>query len=228
MRLLAVVAFIFIRIYCKFLRYVYVDRHHSILALEKRQQILYAFYHGKQLMLLGYPVEKPMVQMVSLSKDGDLQAEILRYLGFTIVRGSPKKNGRKALFEMIELVLAGCNAALAIDGSRGPYGKVKPGILHVARDSSGVIIPLVAAAKRKIVLKRSWDKYEIPLPFTRTVVLEGEPMLIDEEIDDLDLEQKRVELEQTLEKLHERAEKIAMGEDEFAENNEEVTEEKHD
>jgi len=213
-RLLAVLAFIFIRIYCKLLKYVYINRHHSVMAAEEGKQILYAFYHGKQLMLLGYPVPKPMVQMVSLSKDGELQKEILHYLGFTVVRGSQGKNGREALFEMVEFVLSGVHGALAIDGSRGPYGKVKPGIMYLARDSGGVIIPLAAASKKNIVLKNTWDKYEIPLPFTKTVVIEGEAIEIDGEIDDPELEYERQKLEITLKELHAQAVSLAEGEDE--------------
>lgn len=210
-RLLAFFAFLLIRALGLLLRYRYLDRHHSLLVQEKGHPVLYAFFHGRQLMLLNYPLPQPMVQMVSLSKDGELQAMILRYLGFVVVRGSPGKGGRQALLEMTDLVLNGCHGALAVDGSRGPLMKVKPGILHLARDSSAAIVPLAAGATANTVLERAWDRYMIPWPFSRVVVVEGEPMQIDEDIDDEELELKRIELEKRLIDLQGRADALAAG-----------------
>lgn len=210
-RFLAFWAHLVIRLLRRLWRYRYVDRHHSLLTVEAGRPVLYAFHHGKQLMLLGHIVPLPMVQMVSLSKDGDLQSEILRLLGFTVVRGSPGRRGTEALYEMGELVLNGCHAALAVDGSRGPLHTVKPGILHLARDTEGAIIPLVAAARRSFVLKRTWDHYEIPWPFTRVVILEGEPITLDADIDEEEFEQTRQKLERRLLKLSARAQALAAG-----------------
>jgi len=206
--ILAIFAMFIIRLVGFLLRYRFYNRHHSILAEEEGKAVLYAFWHGKQLMLLNYPLPMPMVQMVSLSKDGDLQNEILKLLGFSIVRGSSGKRGQEALYEMTDMILKGCHGALAVDGSRGPYGKVKDGILHLARDTGGVVIPLAAATQRKIVLKKSWDKYEIPLPFSKTVVLEGKPLEINPDISDDELEGQRKILERALRNLHQKAEEL--------------------
>ncbi len=203
--LLAFLAFLFIRALTATLRYRFVDRHHSLLARESGTPVLYAFLHGHQLMLFGYPAPRPLVQMVSLSRDGDLQAEILRLLGFHFVRGSPGKNGMEALYEMTGRVLDGEHAALAVDGSRGPRGKVKPGIIHLARDSGGGIIPIAAAARRSIILKNAWDRYEIPWPFTRVAVVESEPIFIDPDAEDDELERQRKRIETRLTDLRRRA-----------------------
>lgn len=114
---------------------------------------------------------------------------------------------------MADLVLHGCHAMLAVDGSKGPYQKAKLGILHLARDTGGVIIPLAAAARRKIVLEKTWDKYTIPMPFSPTVILEGEAVLVDPEIEDEDLEKLRAKLEKDLISLHRKAERIVNGEE---------------
>lgn len=204
--LLAIIAYWFIRILTALYRYKLYDRHHTILLEEEGTPILHAFYHGKQLALFGYPMPKPMVLMISKSKDGDLQNEIVRFFGFQTVRGSSGKDGEKALVEMSDFVIHTCNASLTVDGSRGPLHSVKSGILHLARDTGGAIVPLAVASKPKIVLEQAWDKYEIPLPWARVVVMQAEPLFIDGEIDDEGLELKRKKLKERLDALQEEAE----------------------
>ncbi|RJO74018.1 MAG: DUF374 domain-containing protein [Myxococcales bacterium] len=205
---LALLAYLVIRLISALLRVRIVGRGGLLRAVEENRPALFAFFHGRQLMLFGYPAPRPLVQMASLSKDGDLQAEILRLFGFTVVRGSPAKRGQEALYEMTELCLNGCHAALAVDGSRGPYQKVKPGILQLARDSGGLIIPLAAAARYCTVLSRSWDRYTIPWPFSHVAIVEGEPIEIDSEIDDEGLEGQRAMLERRLLELQAEAERL--------------------
>ncbi len=212
-RLLAFLAFIVIRIWIRLLRIRMVDRQHSLLAIERGQPVLYAFFHGQQLALFGYSAPRPLVQMASLSKDGEWQAEFLRLMGFSVVRGSPGRRGREALFEMTEFVLKGCHAALAVDGSRGPYHVVKPGILSLARDSGGVIIPLAASSAYRSVLGKSWDQYEIPWPFSKVVIVEGEPMTVDVDIDPDGFERMRAELERRLKELTHYAESMVRPEE---------------
>ena len=207
-QLLAFIAFVVIRLWCLTLRYRFIDGHHSLLKIQDGYSVLYAFWHGKQLMLFGYPGPRPMVQMVSLSKDGDLQKAILGWFGFSVVRGSPKKRGEQALYEMTEQVLQGYHGALAVDGSRGPVHQVKPGIVHVARDTGAVIIPIAAAARYRTVLKSTWDQYEIPWLFSPTVIVEGQPIEVDQEIDDDELERIRKQLELRLRMLHLKAEEM--------------------
>jgi lysophospholipid acyltransferase (LPLAT)-like uncharacterized protein len=208
-RFLAFLAHLLIRLFRSLWRYRYIDRHHSLNAIEDGRPVLYAFFHGQQLMLLGHRNPFPMVQMVSLSKDGDLQNDILHFLGFTTVRGSSGKGGAEALYSMADLVLNGCHAALAVDGSRGPIYQVRRGVLHLARDTEGAIIPVVAAARRSITLKSTWDQYEIPLPFARVVTIEGEPIVIGEDITDEEFESARALLQARLLALTMRAKFLA-------------------
>ena len=195
---LSFIAFIILKAWISLLRIQVHERQHSIGLIERQQPVIYAFFHGKQLALLGYPAPKPMAQMVSLSADGEWQTRILRLFGFQIVRGSQGKRGREALWEMTELVLNGCNAALAVDGSRGPREKVKPGILHLASDSGAPIIPVGVASSNVTKLTSAWDHYEIPWPLSTVVIIEGEALHIPEDILDDDLSLFRCELEKRM------------------------------
>lgn len=145
--------------------------------LARGEGYAYGFWHGRQLVLLGAHDGERCAIMVSLSRDGAIQKEVCDEFGYLVVRGSSSRRGRKALAELSALVAEGWNPALAVDGPRGPAGRVQPGLLALARRHGLWIVPLACASRRRIVLS-SWDRTEIPLPFTRAVVVYGLPFRV--------------------------------------------------
>ncbi len=113
---------------------------------------------------------------MSFSRDGDLQARALPVLGLAVRRGSTSRGGVRGLAALVRLLRGGMDAAFAVDGPRGPWGVVKPGAAAAARFAGGVLVPLGCAASRSWVLKKAWDRFEIPLPFARVVVSVGSPL----------------------------------------------------
>lgn len=136
---------------------------------------LVAFWHGDQLPLLGQRPAGRLVAPVSLSADGRLQARILARLGVEHVSGSSSRGGARALRGLWRAVGSGALALVAVDGPRGPRGVVKPGVIHLARRTGLPIWPVGVAVRRGRRLRRAWDRYLLPLPFTRTVVTIGDP-----------------------------------------------------
>jgi lysophospholipid acyltransferase (LPLAT)-like uncharacterized protein len=140
---------------------------------DTRPRVL-AFFHGTQLMLQRLPRARRTCVMVSHSRDGEIQAAALSTLGFDVVRGSSSRGGARALAAMVrKLRQPRTDAVFAVDGPRGPYGLVKPGVLVAAGRSGASIIPAGAAARRKIVLDRAWDRFVLPWPFTRVDIVLG-------------------------------------------------------
>ncbi|MEJ7729098.1 MAG: DUF374 domain-containing protein [Polyangiaceae bacterium] len=138
---------------------------------------VYAFWHGQQLALLRWARRRRTLAMVSLSRDGALQACALPRLGMDIVRGSTSRGGAAGVRAMVRRMRdAGADAAFAVDGPRGPLGTVAPGALAVARATGGVVVPLASASAAGWVLERAWDRYELPRPFTRVAVALGAPL----------------------------------------------------
>jgi hypothetical protein len=136
-----------------------------------------AFFHGTQLMLHALSRQRRTCVMVSRSRDGDLQAAALGMLGFEVVRGSSSRGGTRALAAVVRrLREPETDAVFAVDGPRGPYGVVKPGVLAAAEHSGASVIPAGAAAKRRVVLARAWDRFVLPLPFTRVDIVLGQPI----------------------------------------------------
>ena len=88
----------------------------------------------------------------------------------------------------------------AIDGPRGPRYEVKPGPVILAKKTGNPIIPFVFEPRRFWTLK-SWDKMQIPWPFTRTLLVIGEPIYVDAQADDAAVELKVQELQFELDRL---------------------------
>lgn len=137
-----------------------------------------AFWHGRQMPLVAVRTQ-PAVALVSLSKDGELQTGVMRCLGLRVVRGSSSRGGAAALKAVVSALGRGADAVFAVDGPRGPARRVKPGALSAARLSGAAVVPVGAAVSRGSVLARAWDRFVVPWPFARIVVVAGAPLDID-------------------------------------------------
>jgi lysophospholipid acyltransferase (LPLAT)-like uncharacterized protein len=137
-----------------------------------------AFWHGKQLPLVAVR-SRNAVALVSWSKDGELQTGVMRSLGLAVVRGSSSKGGATALRAVVSALARGLDAVFAVDGPRGPAGRAKPGALLAARLSGARMVPVGSAVSRATVLGRAWDRFTLPWPFARVVVVAGAPLDVD-------------------------------------------------
>lgn len=139
--------------------------------------LVFGFWHGRQMALLGAQRRRPAVTLVSWSRDGELQAGAMRALGFRVVRGSSSRGGAAGLRRLARaLRRRASDAVFAVDGPRGPVGFAKPGVARAAKLTGGVVVPVGSAVSRAIRIRRSWDDFEIPLPFARVVVVLGAPL----------------------------------------------------
>jgi len=137
-----------------------------------RGPVVFAFRHGEQLAVLGTHLDLDVAAMASLSKDGALAAAALERLGVACVRGSSSRGGLQAMRAGLTVLRAGRSLALTVDGPRGPAGEPKPGAALVARMARAPIC-WVRAAPRRALRLRSWDRFEIPWPFTRITLTYG-------------------------------------------------------
>jgi hypothetical protein len=97
-------------------------------------------------------------------------------LGIQVARGSSSRAGATGLRALLRRLRAGADGAFAADGPRGPLGRAKPGAALAAKRAGACLIPLASAAAQKLVLRRAWDHFEIPLPFTSVVIVAGSPV----------------------------------------------------
>lgn len=135
-----------------------------------------AFFHGEQFALLAWPRRRPTVALVSLSRDGELQSRALRVVGMRVERGSTSRGGARGLASIVRRLRKGEDAAFAVDGPKGPRFHVHPGALLAAKAAGGLLVPMASRAERGLVLRKAWDEYVLPAPFSRVVVALGEPL----------------------------------------------------
>jgi len=148
---------------------------------------VFAHWHGDELVLIGYYANRHLAVLSSLSKDGTIMAKTLELLGYRVFRGSSSKGGARGLIGLIRAVQSGSQAALAVDGPKGPIYEVKPGIVELAHRTERPIIPVRTRCNRAWFFTRAWNKSYLPKPFARVVVEYGEPLVQNEAIKELDV-----------------------------------------
>jgi lipopolysaccharide heptosyltransferase II len=171
---------------------------------------IYSFWHGSEFSMMMSNQKSNIVIIVSLSEEGEFLSQVLRSFGYLAVRGSSSKGGGKALIKLIKYARQGYSLAFAVDGPRGPYHKLKSGVIYAAQKTGLPLLPINCSPKNKIVLKKSWDKTTIPLPFSKTVQMYGEPIYVKK---DDNIEEKTVLLEEKLNQLFEFTDKYYWGTD---------------
>ena len=158
-----------------------IEKHQDY---DPKTPYLFAFWHGKQwlpVVLLRSLHQTPGAALVSASKDGDMLAAWLSRLGYELIRGSSRRGNVSALFEMRQKLKAGYSIGTPVDGPTGPIYQVKPGMTHLAQKLGIGIIPVGMAFSHAWILKKAWDRYEIPKPFARAVFYLGEPLFVPQE-----------------------------------------------
>jgi lysophospholipid acyltransferase (LPLAT)-like uncharacterized protein len=155
-------------------------------------QIFYLFYHYRNL--------SDLYLLISPSQDGDILARLGQLMGYSVIRGSSFKKAVPSARSLIKVLRREGRIAIIADGSRGPRCKVQPGLLQIAGMTGAPVVPLAFDAERKWTLN-SWDRFVLPVPFTRCTVNSGDLLQIPRRIDGEPLQGKQLELESILNQL---------------------------
>src|ERR1043166_2069414 len=161
---------------------------------------IYTFWHDRIFLTLYFWRRRGIVVMTSRSFDGEYIARFIQRFGCGAVRGSAARGGAVALVELARLVRRGCPAAFTIDGPKGPRHEAKPGALVLAKKTGQAVLPFAVNAERFWQV-RSWDRLQIPKPFTRAVVRIAPPIRVAPDADADALRAKRDELQRALEEV---------------------------
>lgn len=196
-KVLGFIGWLLITLWSITVRLRFVNRHIPAGLKAAGKNVIYAFWHGRQLLLFYSHRNRGVIIPASESRDGDIQAVVLRRFGFEVVRGSSKRKGGRALLGMVDGLRRGKDIALAVDGPRGPICEVKQGVTYLAGKLDKPIIPVATGAKRRWILEKIWDKYMLPVPFTNGVVVYGRPVIVQGTSEE-ELEAKRKELQTAL------------------------------
>jgi lysophospholipid acyltransferase (LPLAT)-like uncharacterized protein len=138
-----------------------------------------------------------MAALVSASRDGAFLAGILEWFRVQPVRGSSSRRGAQALRELTTWAERGYDLTITPDGPRGPRYQIQDGITSLAQLTGLPVVPVAFNLNWKISAK-SWDGFQIPLPFARCEVWVGKPIRVPANASDAEREELRRQLETEL------------------------------
>jgi lysophospholipid acyltransferase (LPLAT)-like uncharacterized protein len=140
---------------------------------------------------------KGMAALISASRDGTFLTSILGWFGVQAVRGSTSRRGPQALLELTTWAERGYDLTITPDGPRGPCYQVQEGVMSLARVTGLPVMPIAFNVRWKFSVK-SWDRFQVPLPFARCEVVVGRIMRVPGEATDAEREALRQQLEAEL------------------------------
>lgn len=146
------------------------------------EALIWLVWHNRILALpparCRFMPHRQAVVLTSASGDGEILAEVCRRFRLDAVRGSSSRRGRAALLALHRHLAAATDVIITPDGPRGPRYRIAPGALHLAARTGTKMVPVRIDYSRKLQLK-TWDRFQLPLPFSRARLLVGEPVGID-------------------------------------------------
>jgi lysophospholipid acyltransferase (LPLAT)-like uncharacterized protein len=177
--------------------------HFDAIVAGGRQPVM-AFWHGRILPATYYFRRRGIVVITSENFDGEWIAGIIERFGYGTARGSTSRGGRKALLQLTRDLAAGKPAGFTLDGPRGPARVAQPGAIWLSKATGNPVLPFHLEATRHWTLN-SWDRTQIPKPFSTVAIAMGEPFQVAADASDDVLERARVMLEGRLQVLESRA-----------------------
>ena len=181
--------------------------HFDAIVGSGRQPIM-GFWHGRILTATYYFRRRGIVVITSENFDGEWIAGIIERFGYGTARGSTSRGARKALLQLRRELAAGHPAGFTLDGPRGPARVAQPGAVWLAKATGNPVLPFHLEATRHWTLG-SWDRTQIPKPFTTVALVVGESFDVPPDADDAAIEAGRMMLEERLRTLEARARALA-------------------
>ncbi|MGB7202924.1 MAG: lysophospholipid acyltransferase family protein [Pyrinomonadaceae bacterium] len=175
-----------------------MEHHDTILAEGKIP--IYTFWHDRIFLGTYFWRKRGIVVMTSKSFDGEYIARFIQRFGYGAIRGSSSRGGSRALVEMIKAMRSGLPMAFTIDGPRGPKYEAKLGPVFLAKKTGNPILPFIVEPK-SFWQAKSWDKMHLPKPFTKALLIIGEPIYVAADVTEGGVATKLAELQSSLDEL---------------------------
>jgi lysophospholipid acyltransferase (LPLAT)-like uncharacterized protein len=166
---------------------------------------IFTFWHGRIFPATYYFRNRGIVVMTSMNQDGEAIARCIQRLGYGVARGSSSRGGLRALAQLARDIKQGRDAGFTIDGPRGPRYVAKQGPILLGFKTGAAVFCFHVSMKRKIQLK-SWDEFQIPLPFTPAILLMAPPIWVPPDATEVHLRDLHGKMQSTLDDLRARGE----------------------
>ncbi len=161
-RVLSFIGWIVLSLWSRTVRIQFVNKAVPDRLASEGKNVIYAFWHGRQFLLFHSHRNTGIVIPASESRDGEIQARILKYFGFDVVRGSSKRKGDRALLGLVDRLRKGKSLALAVDGPRGPIYEAKQGVTYMAGKLNKPIVPVMTGAEALLAPRKDLGQVFAP------------------------------------------------------------------
>jgi lysophospholipid acyltransferase (LPLAT)-like uncharacterized protein len=152
--------------------------------------VIFACLHRDILPAILFVRSRRPVLLVSTSPDGEILIRSLGTSDYGFVRGQTGSQGARAVVELRRALEGGRSIGLAVDGPKGPYGSIQPGVLQLARLAGVPIQPLRAEAPGGLVLG-TWDRTVVPRPFSSVTMVQGPVLRLSSDSSEGEMEEAR-------------------------------------
>lgn len=176
------------------------------------KNVILAFWHQATFPLFYYFRNRNIFIAPLDNTRGEILARFARRYKYQILRTPTNGNSfvrAGSLSRTLRTLKNRHDGAIAVDGPPNEsIFKIKPGVLFLAKKTGGAAVPVGVHAHWKITLQKRWDKYFIPLPFSRVTIVIDKPFKIPEGINALELKNESEKLEKTLHKITHEAKRV--------------------
>ncbi|MFZ9180765.1 MAG: lysophospholipid acyltransferase family protein [Rickettsiales bacterium] len=179
----------------------------------EKNSIIFSFWHNRLMMIpfLSRKIKKKiknfsLMTLASRHGDGRIVGEVMERFGLISVLGSSKdKRGSHKgieysnLKKIINGLKSGCSLGITPDGPRGPNQEINGEIINIAKLTGASLINVSYSCSRFIIIKKSWDKFKIPLPFSRLCFVVSDNIYkVDKNMSESDLENLKLQIRDDL------------------------------
>ena len=197
----------FVRLLCLTLRISIINENEINKHLQTKKNFIVAFWHGKMLVPWYHFRNKKITALISKSKDGEILSNLLKSFSYEVIRGSSNDGGKDAFEKMIESVKNKKSIAITVDGPKGPIYKMKAGAVVISHRTMTPLF-LLGVGYDKFYQLKSWDKFQIPKPFSKVKLVFSNEFYVAESLSKDEIGVKILDAEKMLNDLQLEAEQF--------------------
>lgn len=183
------------------LRFEVIGVHNAVQIREGGEQGIGAFWHRSIFPAIWFWQNRGIVVLNTVNFDGQWTRRVIERLGFGTAQGSSTRGALEGLTVMAKRLEEGKHVAFTIDGPRGPRYVAKPGPVILARRTGRPISVFHIALSWAYTFTKSWDLFQIPYPFSRTLMVVAPPIRVPADADSEMMKSKQAEMQAALERV---------------------------
>ena len=196
-RLTGLFAYVALKLIGMTLRFQVTNPEYEEEIISAGKQPIYTFWHDRMLAGTYFFRGRGIVVLSSQSFDSEYTARCIQRFGYGIVKGSSTRGAVQGLVGLIRVMKKGAPAGFTVDGPKGPRHIAKAGPVLLAKKTGNPILPFVVEC-RSFWRLRSWDRLQIPKPFSRANIILSTPIFVGADAEDHELEEIRSRLQEAL------------------------------